>query len=309
MTAAKEDGAGTANSCGRLARCGEACAGIAETRSDVKWFRRFKDPVPHMKSPCAALLSFFAAIAIFLSEGMAADGPRMATEPVKPSGWVGKDAWLPKPAGDETTGHVRHSNGIHCLTIHHTQGSAAAAATREGALEAVKAVYDLHRADGRKRGETAYHYFISPGGLILEGRAEEFRADSRTIYSKSPTGKDGHLCIAMLGDFRTLEEKRAELSGDLRAEMEKANADAKANGKQETHTKADIAEAVARGMEKMGSPPDTPPTAAALGALDDLLAYERARHRLPKTALCTHREVADSNCPGALIQSEIEKRR
>lgn len=240
---------------------------------------------------------------------MAADGPRIATEPAKPGGWVGKNEWLPKPAGDETAGHARHSSGIRCLTIHHTQGPMAADSTREDALKAVKAVYDLHRADGRKWGETAYHYFISPGGLIIEGRAEEFQADSRTIYSKSPTGKDGHLCIAMLGDFRSIEEKRTELCEDIRVEMAKANADARNSGKPELHTKADIAEAVTKGLETLGSPADTPPTAASLRALDDLLAYERARHQVPRTALFTHREVADSNCPGSLLQSEIEKRR
>ncbi len=56
-------------------------------------------------------------------------------------------------------------------------------------------------------------------------------------------------------------------------------------------------------------PRSTPPTPAALQALDRLLAYARAKHRLPRTALYTHREVAESNCPGALLQSEIEKRR
>ena len=262
-----------------------------------------------MKYSCAASLLFFAAIAIFVMGSMAADDPRSEAVLAKPSGWVSKSEWLPKPAGDETTEHQRHSNGIRCITIHHTQGSTDAAATREGALASVKGIYDLHRADERKWGETAYHYFISPGGLIIEGRAEEFQADSRTIYSKSSTGKDGHLCIAMLGDFRTLEEKRTELSEEIRAEMEKANAGATRNGQPEPHTKADMDEALARGLEKLGSPDDTPPPAAALRALDDLLAYERARHRLPKSALFTHREVADSNCPGSLVQREIEKRR
>ena len=262
-----------------------------------------------MRFHFAALLRLFAGIAIFLAASMAADSPPIATDPVKPSGWVSKHEWMPKPPGDETAGLARHSNGIRFLTIHHTQGSTEAATTREGALASVKGIYDLHRADERKWGETAYHYFISPGSLIIEGRAEEFQTDSGTKYSKSPTAKDGHLCIAMLGDFRTLEEKRAELSEDIRAEMKKANADAASDGNPEHFTKEVIDEAVARGLDKLGAPPDTPPTAAALRALDDLLAYERARHQLPRSALFTHREVADSNCPGALVQKEIEKRR
>ncbi len=309
MTVAKMDARDSAHRGVRVFSGGEACAGIAEMQSSVKWFHRIASPILLMKFPCAALLSLFAIVAIFVTCSTAADDPRIATELAKPNGWVGKDEWLPKPAGDETAGHQRHSNGVRCITLHHTQGSTAAATTREGALAAVKGIYEFHRADGRKWGETAYHCFISPGGLIIEGRAEEFQADSRTIYSKSPTGKDGHLCIAMLGDFRTLEEKRAELSEDIRAEMEKANADATRNGQPEPHMKVDMDEAVARGLEKLGSPDDTPPTAAALRALDDLLAYERARHRLPKSALFTHREVADSNCPGSLVQREIEKRR
>ena len=113
----------------------------------------------------------------------------------------------------------------------------------------------------------------------------------------------------MLGDFRTLEEKRTELRDDIRAEKARANAVVGKRGTPEPYPQASIDEAVTRALQEFGSPPDTPPTPAALQALDRLLAFERAKHRLPKTALYTHREVAQSNCPGALVQSEIEKRR
>ncbi len=258
----------------------------------------------------AASLSLLAVSALFPIVGsLAADLPPLAAEPAKPHGWVARHEWLPQPAGDETAGHLRHSQGIRYLTIHHTQGDPAAASTREGALATVRGIYHLHRREPRKWGETAYHYFISPGGLIIEGRAEEFQTDSGTTYSRSPTGRDGHVCISLLGDFRTLEEKRTELRTDIRAEKTQANAAASAQGKPPPYTPADIDAAVTRALADFSSPPDTPPTPAALRALDRLLASARAKHHLPRTALSTHREVAPTNCPGALLQSEIEKRR
>ena len=260
-----------------------------------------------MNLPRPAWLALFVAITLF--PPAAADSPAFAAEPAQPDGWVARHEWLAQPAGDETAGHLRHSQGIRYLTIHHTQGDTPAATTRDGALAAVRGIYAFHRGDPRKWGEMAYHYFISPGGLIIEGRAEEFQTDSGTTYSKSPTGRDGHLCISLLGDFRTLEEKRAELRDDIRAETARANAAAAEQGQPAPYPQAEIDAAVTRALANLGSRPDTPPTPAALQALDRLLAYARAKHRLPRTALYTHREVAESNCPGTLLQSEIEKRR
>ncbi|MFN9960144.1 MAG: hypothetical protein ACK55I_44245, partial [bacterium] len=100
-----------------------------------------------------------------------------------------------------------------------------------------KVIYADHREKGW--GETAYHDFISPTGDVIEGRSVKYQADSGTTYSKAPLkSPDGHICISLLGDFRTLKEQTDDRVYDVLAPLRSKNKEDVKNGKSPTYSKA-----------------------------------------------------------------------
>lgn len=78
------------------------------------------------------------------------------------------------------------------IIVHHSEGRAPKPGEED---QVVRAVQNYHMND-RKWGDAAYHYFICPSGIILQGRPLEFAGDSGTNYDTR-----GYEQICMLGSY------------------------------------------------------------------------------------------------------------
>lgn len=97
--------------------------------------------------------------------------------------------WGAKPFVAEKMKPHRITRGI---VVHHSAGRAPKPGEED---QIVRNIQHFHMND-KKWGDVAYHYFICPSGLILEGRPLAFAGDTGTVYDT--TGLEQ---ICMLGSY------------------------------------------------------------------------------------------------------------
>ena len=69
-------------------------------------------------------------------------------------------------------------------------------------------------AGGGGWGDVAYHFILDQNGKVYEGRPESVQGRSFTSYSL-----DNKLLICVLGDFRSIEERKTNLQNALGREL------------------------------------------------------------------------------------------
>jgi hypothetical protein len=97
--------------------------------------------------------------------------------------------WGAQPFVAEKMKPHRLTRGI---CIHHSEGRAPKPGEEN---QIVRNIQDYHMSQ-RKWGDAAYHYFICPSGLILEGRSLDFAGDTGTVYDTA-----GLEQICLLGSY------------------------------------------------------------------------------------------------------------
>lgn len=162
----------------------------------------------------------------------------------------------------------KHSGPITTIVIHHTGAVTHAFRPAEQSLD--NSIRRWHM-EFKHWGDAAYHYLIDVHGTIYEGRPEAYQGDSATNYVL-----DRKLLICVLGDYRT----KAELLADGMAP-----------------------EDVEKQLSEYGELALSPETARALKGL--VIAKARELHVTPEH-IGTHRQFADTSCPGANIQTWFE---
>lgn len=219
---------------------------------------------------------------------------------------IPRGKWLAGATAPDTAVHKRHTSGPRRITVHHPELRTLDTLSEDQEFKLVRRFHEEHVKEGW--GEVAYHFFISPTGRIIQGRDPQYWADSRTDYGKlSDKGKDGHICISLIGDFRSLQERKTDINYDVRAEARKANEQALDHQKVLPWDEARIKQTIAQKTAAAKRVADQEPTSAAGNSLRALIAYLQKQYDIPKAALYTHREVADSNCPGQRAQDLVDK--
>ena len=121
-----------------------------------------------------------------------------------------RDEWGARPGLPEKMKPHHIDKGI---IIHHSAGRAPKPGEEN---QIVRNIQDFHMNE-KKWGDVAYHYFICPSGLILQGRPLGFAGDTGTVYDTA-----GYEQICMLGDYMkelpTVEALKA-LSALVRRDM------------------------------------------------------------------------------------------
>ncbi len=97
--------------------------------------------------------------------------------------------WGARPFVAEKMKPHRITRGI---CIHHSEGRA----PKPGEENQIVRNIQQYHMNERKWGDVAYHYFICPSGLILEGRPLDYAGDTGTVYDT--TGLEQ---ICMLGSY------------------------------------------------------------------------------------------------------------
>ncbi|MEM1117842.1 MAG: peptidoglycan recognition family protein [Bacteroidota bacterium] len=100
----------------------------------------------------------------------------------------------------------------HVLTVHHT---ATPQRPDRDPAETLQALYAFSVSDGplgdgrpkRPWADVPYHFYIAPGGAILEARDVAFEGDTNTRYDLS-----GHVLIVLEGNFDVEQPTEAQLS-------------------------------------------------------------------------------------------------
>lgn len=133
-----------------------------------------------------------------------------------------------------------------------------------------------------KWGDVAYHYILDTKGNIYEGRPESAVGRSFTKYDL-----DRKLLICVLGDYRPLEEKLADLKIVLGRDL----------------TEIELKK-VKREDEEFGNEL-TEETKKALVAL---ISEKAKEFGLDGDAITTHRKIADSSCPGSNFQGWFDSK-
>ena len=97
--------------------------------------------------------------------------------------------WGAKPFLPEKMKPHSISRGI---VVHHSEGRAPKPGEEN---QIVQNIQSFHMGE-KKWGDVAYHYFICPSGLILQGRPLEYAGDTGTVYDTM-----GLEQICMLGSY------------------------------------------------------------------------------------------------------------
>ncbi|MFZ2959466.1 MAG: N-acetylmuramoyl-L-alanine amidase [Candidatus Ozemobacteraceae bacterium] len=97
--------------------------------------------------------------------------------------------WNAKPALTEL---MKPQGALRGIVVHHSEGKAPKAGEENSVVQNIQS---YHMGE-RKWGDVAYHFFVCPSGLVLEGRSLNFAGDSGTKYDTQ-----GYEMVCVLGGY------------------------------------------------------------------------------------------------------------
>lgn len=175
-----------------------------------------------------------------------------------------------------------HTQGITDIVLHHSGAAVHLKGDPKSRIDNSIRSWHMEAKGGGGWGDVAYHFIIDQNGKIYEGRPEKYQGGSFTPYSL-----DRKLLICVLGDYRTVQERKIDLKLSL--------------GKK-TLTKEEEQKIEAEAVEF-----GTTLSAKAQAAIVLLVVQKAKQWQVTIDHIKTHRQLAQSSCPGDNYQTWFSK--
>lgn len=188
---------------------------------------------------------------------------------------VPRSEWASEPR--DVSKLEKHSKGIQQIVLHHSGAAVHLNGDPKSRINNSIRSWHMEAEGGGGWGDVAYHYIIDQNGKIYEGRPEKYQGGSFTPYRL-----DNKLLICVLGDYRTIEERKTDLKLKLKRELTKEES---------------------QKIESEARRYGTKLSNSAQSAIVSLVVQKAKQLRVPVDQIKTHRQLAQSSCPGDNYQT------